>query len=191
MSRVQPQWVALAIVLCAAGACSQASTSQAATDGRDAAAASTPPNTTSDTSKSAVNAKTFCAKQQPAVQPLVKVPLVLFKASDSNSEKEMHMGENDFVDCDFRQQNTQINVSLHDDSDHTLFDDSDEKGYAPLAGFGDKARYSVKGAMGMRWVDVVRDSGACEARLTMDDGQINGDWKQTAGKMCDAAFAAR
>lgn len=178
----------LSVLLGVLAACSNTPGTQAATAVSNGDA--TPGPTKAGDAPTSVNAKAFCAKLQPAVQPLVKAPLSLFKADDSTTD-QMHAGESQYADCDFRQQNTQIDVSLHDDSGHDLFDDPNEKGYAPLSGFGDKARYSVKGAMGMRWVDVVRGSVACEARLTADGDQINGDWKQAAGKMCDAAFAMR
>lgn len=140
----------------------------------------------------AMNGKSYCSKLQPLLQPFVNVKLTLHQADDSTTDS-LQGGDPQYVKCDFQQQNPQVpqvDVSLHDDSDHR-FDDADKKGYAPLAGFGDKARYSVRGAMGMRWVDVVRGSVACEARLTMPDRQINGDWKEAAGKMCEAAFSAR
>jgi hypothetical protein len=135
------------------------------------------------------NATAFCGKLQPKIQSLVTPPLALSRADDSGTDS-LQAGDSQYVDCDFRQQSTQVDVSLHDDSDKR-FDDAAEQGYAALAGFGDRARYSVQGAMGMRWVDVVRGSTACEARLTMEDGKVNGDWRQAAGKMCDAAFASR
>lgn len=138
----------------------------------------------------AIGAAAFCKRLQPKLQPLVKIPLTLFRADDSTTDP-LHAGEAPYVDCDFRRQGAQVDVSLHDDSGHDLFDDPNKPGYAALPRLGDKARYSVKGAMGMVWVDVVRGSLACEARLTADAGQINGDWKQAAGRMCEAAFAAR
>ncbi len=146
------------------------------------------PNTTTAAS-APITAKVFCGKLQPLVQPMVKPSLILSRADDSRSDS-MHAGEAQYVDCDFRQQNTQLDVSLHDDSDKE-FDNATLKGYAALPGFGDRARYSVSGAMGMRWVDVVRGTTACEARITMEDSQINGDWKQAGGKMCEAAFKVR
>jgi len=136
-----------------------------------------------------IPAKAFCGKLQPLIQPLVKPALVLSRADDSQTDPD-HAGEAQYVDCDFRQQNTQLDVSLHDDSDR-IFDNPTEQGYAPLPGVGDKARYSVRGAMGMRWVDVVRSTTACEARLTMEDSQINGDWRQAGGKICETALKLR
>jgi hypothetical protein len=144
---------------------------------------------TANTTAAPRDAKSFCSKLQPLVQPLVKLPLVLSRADDSKSDS-LHAGETQYVDCDFRQKNTQLDVSLHDDSDK-MFDNTAQRGYAALPGFGDKARYSVRGAMGMRWVDVVRGTTACEARFTLEDGQLKGDWKQAGGKMCDAALKAR
>jgi hypothetical protein len=130
----------------------------------------------------------FCAKLQPLVQPLVTPALTLFKASDATTD-DLQAGDAAYVECDFRPPSAQVDVSLHDDSDHR-FDDASEKGYAALPGFGDRARYLARSSE-MRWVDVVHGSIACEARFTMPDSQINGDWKQAAGKACDAALSVR
>ena len=43
----------------------------------------------------------------------MKLPLVLSRADDSRSDS-MHAGEMQYVDCDFRQQNAQLDISLHD-----------------------------------------------------------------------------
>jgi hypothetical protein len=140
-----------------------------------------------DTSATVPIAAGFCAKLQASVQPLVTAPLSSFSVDDSTTD-EMHAGERDYVRCIFRQRDSRIDVSLHDDTDG-LFDDSGKKGYAALSGFGDKARYTV-GRGEMQWVDVVHGSIACETRFAVDARLLNGDWKQVAGKMCEAAFAA-
>jgi hypothetical protein len=181
--------IVVACTMCTTAACSQPASGPAAASGTDAAAASAP-STDGARKTAAIDGKTFCPRLQSAIQRLVNVPPTLHEASDSMTDKMMHMGERNFVDCDFRQRQTQVDISLHDDSDHHLFDDPNEKGYAPLSGFGDRARSAS--AMGEHWVDVVRGSVACEARLGLeDDGQVKGDWKQAAGRMCDAAFAVR
>ncbi|OOG56847.1 hypothetical protein B0E48_12235 [Rhodanobacter sp. C03] len=141
-----------------------------------------------DASATTPIAAAFCAKLQASVQPMVTAPLTSFSIDDSTTD-EMHAGERDYVRCIFRQRDSQIDVSLHDDTDG-LFDDSGKKGYAALSGFGDKARYTV-GREEMQWVDVVHGSIACETRFAVDARLLNGDWKQVAGKMCEAAFAAR
>ena len=166
-------------------ACSNASTQSGATSTASNASAS---QSAAATPAQSPSGAAFCAKLQPLVRPLVKPTLTLFKASDPTTN-ELQAADAAYVECDFRQQDSQIDVSLHDDSDHR-FDDANEKGYAALPGFGDRARYLAR-ISEMRWVDVVRGSVACEARFTMEDGQINSDWKQAAGKMCEAAFSAR
>jgi hypothetical protein len=120
------------------------------------------------------------------VQPLVTPALTLFKASDATTD-DLQAGDAVYVECDFRPPSAQVDISLHDDSDHR-FDDASEKGYAALPGFGSRARYLARSSE-MRWVDVVRGSIACEARFTMPDSQIHGDWKQAAGRACDAALS--
>ncbi len=160
------------------GACTGTSRAQPA-------AASTPAPAAAK--NAAMSGAAFCAKVQPLVQPLVKPALTLFKASDAIANDLP--GDAAYVECDFRPPSAQVDISLHDDSDHR-FDDANEKGYAALPGFAGKARYSVRSGE-MRWVDVIRGSIACEARFTMPDAQINGDWKQAAVKICEAAFSVR
>jgi hypothetical protein len=130
----------------------------------------------------------FCRKLQPLVQAFVKPTIAHFSASD-HTTATAQASDPDFLECDFRPPDAQIDVSLHGDADHQ-FDDPNELGHAPLAGFGDKARHSAQIAE-MRWVDVVRGSIACEARFTIPDSQINGDWKQATGKICETAFSVR
>ncbi len=166
-------------------ACSNASTQSGATGAASTASASPAP---AATPARAPSGATFCGTLQPLVQPLVKPALSLFQASDATTD-DLHRGEPHYVDCDFRFSSGQFDVGLHDDADHQ-FDDATAKGYAPLPGFGDHARYLVK-QQEMRWVDVVRGSTACEARFTMADSQIKGDWKQAAGNACNAALSVR
>ena len=130
----------------------------------------------------------FCGKLQPLVQPLVKPGAYAFRVSDATTN-DLQAGDAAYAECDFRPPSAQVDVSLHDDSDHR-FDDASAKGYAALPGVADKARYTAQNGE-MRWIDVVRGSIACEARFTMPDAQINRDWKQAAAKMCEAAFSAR
>jgi hypothetical protein len=62
---------------------------------------------------------------------------------------------------------------------------------AALAGYGDKARYTVRGSAGQKWLDVVRGKVACEARFALDDNgnPLNRDRKEVGGKLCVAALA--
>ncbi len=173
--------IAVIVVLSLLGACSSTPTAQRS----PGAGASDPSATTASDHQGALSAPAFCAKVQLLVQPFVKPTLTLFRAADSTTD-DLHAGEAHYVDCDFRPAGSQVDVSLHDDADHR-FDDATRDGYAPLPGFGDHARYSTKGGE-MRWVNLVRGSIACEARFTMDDAQINGDWTQAAGKICEAAL---
>ncbi|MGH6739465.1 MAG: hypothetical protein ACREDY_10645 [Bradyrhizobium sp.] len=123
------------------------------------------------------------------MQPLVKPTLVLFAANDSSTDS-LHSGESSYVDCDFRPPGGQVDIGLHEDTDGR-FDDASKPGYAPLAGFGEKGRYITRAQAGMRWVDIVRGKVACEARFVLADAQLNGEWTQVAGRMCEAALAAR
>jgi hypothetical protein len=171
-------FAALAILILSA--CAKTLTGQEAT---------APATTAASASNAAqMSASAYCAKLQPLVQQLVKPALALFKASDPTTN-DLQAGDAAYIECDFRPPSTQVDISLHDDSDHE-FDDAGKQGYAALAGFGDKARYTVENGE-MRWVDVVRRSIACEARFTMKDAEINRDWKQAAGKICEAALSAR
>jgi hypothetical protein len=174
--------LATIVVLLLVGACSATSTAQQTAG----AGASDPATTIASDHAAPGQASAFCAKLQPLVQPFVKPVLTRFRAADGTTD-DLHAGEPHYVDCDFRPAGGQVDVSLHDDSDHR-FDDAAKDGYAALPGFAAPARYTAR-AGEMRWVDLVRGSIACEARFTMDDAQINGDWKQAAGKICEAALA--
>jgi hypothetical protein len=136
------------------------------------------------------HASAFCLSMQSAIQPFVKIPLALFSSDDGTTD-EMHRGEAHYVHCQFRQKdNSMIDIGLHDDTDG-LFDDAAKAGYAALPGYGDKARYTVRGSAGQKWLDVVRGKVACEARFGLDDNgaPLNADWKEVGGKICSAALA--
>ena len=167
-------------------ACADASTQRGATAAASSASAS--PATPAATPARALNGAEFCGTLQPLVQPLVTPTLALFKASDRTSN-DLQSSDASYVECDFRSPNAQVDISLHDDSDQS-FDDANQPGYAPLPGFGGRARYLAR-QQEMRWVDVARGSTACEARFTMKDADIKGDWKQIGGKACDAALSVR
>jgi hypothetical protein len=139
-----------------------------------------------------INGAAFCQAMQPQVQAVIAPKLSLHSSSDSTDE--LHLGETPYVECDFRANSDgnadQITVGLHDATSGTFDFNPQGNHYAPLVGFGDRARYTVQGAMGMRWVDVVKGGAACEVRVALDDSDIKGDWKQVAGNLCNAAFAA-
>lgn len=76
-------------------ACSNTSVTQAA------AATSGEPSSASakaGDSPRSVDAKTYCAKLQPAVQSRVKIPLSLFKADDSRSD-DTYGDDPTYVSC--------------------------------------------------------------------------------------------
>jgi hypothetical protein len=59
-------------------------------------------------------AAAFCSKLQPALQPYIKVPLVLIMADDSTND-EMHAGETQYRHCQFRQADgSMADIGLHD-----------------------------------------------------------------------------
>jgi len=134
-------------------------------------------------------AGSWCTRLLTALAGSVKTPLMLTAISDASTDS-LHTGERHYIDCDFRSQGGQLDLSLHDDEDGA-FDDTAAQGYAPLAGYGERARYSVTGAMGMRWVDVVRGKVACEVRTTFGDERFIGDWKAAAGRICESALVLR
>ena len=140
---------------------------------------------------SAISAKATarCKSIQVELQSYVKIRLDLFAADDASND-ELNAGDTAYLHCQYRQQdNSLIDIGLHDDSDG-LFD-TITKNYAVLPGFGDKARYTVRGSAGQKWLDVVRGKVACEARfgLDKDDSPLIGDWKQVGGKICTDLLA--
>lgn len=135
----------------------------------------------------AANGAAFCANVQPKIQPLIKLPLQLFQADDAKTNADQ-TGDSSYVECDFRPGNFRVNLSLHDNSDKR-FDGTGRQGHDVLTGIADKAWTVDSG--GMRWIDVVRGKLACEARLGLPPSMVQGDWKQVAAKMCEAAFESR
>jgi hypothetical protein len=143
----------------------------------------------SATDSMAPKATAFCKKLQPALQPYIKVPLLLAMADDSTND-EMHVGETQYRHCQFRQADgSMVDIGLHDDSDGR-FDDANRQGYGPLTGSPDRGRYTVRGSAGQKWLDLVRGKTACEARFALDeDGSpLNHDWKEVGAKICAVAF---
>jgi hypothetical protein len=137
----------------------------------------------------APKAAAFCRKLQPALQPYSKIPLVLIMADDSTND-EMHAGETQYRHCQFRQADGSLaDIGLHDNSDGR-FSDAKQQGYGPLTGYADSGRYTVRGAAGQKWLDLVRGGTACEARFALDeDGSpLNHDWKEVGVKICIVAF---
>ncbi len=166
-------------------ACSRQPSGQASGD----PAASTERRTGNSSGRSGpIRGRTYCAALLPTIQGFVTPTLALFAATDSTDP--LHLGETPYVECDFRQNGRQLVVGLHDATSGNFTFNAQDSNYAPLAGFGDRARYTTRGAMGMRWADVVKGNAACEVRLTLADSDIKGDWKQAAGNLCTAAFAA-
>ncbi len=137
----------------------------------------------------APKAAAFCRKLQPALQPYIKVPLLLAMADDSTND-EMHAGETQYRHCQFRQADgSMVDIGLHDDSDGSV-DNANQQGYEPLTGSADRERYTVRGSAGQKWLDLVRGKTACEARFALDeDGSpLNHDWKEVGAKICAVAF---
>ncbi len=109
----------------------------------------------------AASGAAFCAKVQPKIQPLIKLPLQLFQADDAKTNANQ-TGDSSYVECDFRLGSFRVDVSLEDNSDKR-FDGTGRQGHQELSGIADKD-WSVDSG-GMRWIDVVRGKLACEARL--------------------------
>jgi hypothetical protein len=138
-------------------------------------------------SASATDPKKFCAALLPQVQALIKLPLTVKSADDSHTDN-MHTGDDGYLSCVNGNGDYRATVTMSNDPDK-VFTSAPKKGYEALAGFGDVARSSHSG---FQWVDVMKGSTFCEAIVTIDDKDIvSGDWKQTGGKMCMAAFALR
>jgi hypothetical protein len=153
----------------------------------DAASASSDSAPASSTaSKPRVSAAKFCPALMPKVQSLVKVSLTIIQANDETND-DLHTGEDGYVSCTYGQpdQGYRITTGMHA-GDVSHYEGTTEKGFTALPGFGDKARaYEAS----LRWVDVVKGSTACETILTVaDESLTEADWKQVAGKMCNAAF---
>lgn len=164
-------------------ACSQAASGPAAPTPGSSAADSTQTVTTPATAAgTAGGANTICAKLLPRIQPMIKPTLTLVEAQDKKSGG---------VSCSYGNGNNRFTVRL-DDARNPL-DQRELRTFTPLTGFGDKAVTSdEKGGNYMHWVDVVRGDTLCQAILGLDSEKlVNGDWPQAAGRMCEAALAAR
>ncbi|MGH7648452.1 MAG: hypothetical protein ACREND_10070, partial [Gemmatimonadaceae bacterium] len=131
-----------------------------------------------------VSAAKFCPALMPKVQSLVKVSLSIIQANDETND-ELHTGDAGYVSCTYGRQDQgyRITTGMHA-GDVSHYEGTTEKGFTALPGFGDNARaYDAS----IRWVDVVKGSTACETILTVaDESLTEPDWKQVAGKMCNA-----
>ena len=122
----------------------------------------------------------YCAGLLPAVQALVKTPLVVKSADDASSDV-MHTGEPGYVACVFSSGAYQVSIILSDDPEKR-FTDASRKSYVALPGFGDVAR-AHKGSM--TWVDVMKGSHFCEAiDVLPDEALVDADWTHGAAKIC-------
>lgn len=148
----------------------------------DADAASTPAS--SAASGPGVSAAKFCPALLPKVQSFVKVPLTTVQANDETND-DLHRGDDGYVSCTYGNDVYRVTITMNA-GDVSKYEGTNQQGFVPLAGFGDKAR-AYDGTV--RWVDVVKRSTACETILSVADKDLTeSDWKQVAGKMCNAAF---
>jgi hypothetical protein len=171
---------ALMAAIFSAAKCGDASAAPASRSDADASPAST-----ATTSTSSVDPKKFCATLLPQIQTLIKIPLTVVSADDSHSDN-MHMGEQGYLSCVNGSGDYRATIIMSGDPGKK-FTSEPKKGYDPLTGFGDIARSSHSG---YQWVDVMKGDTFCEAIVTIADKDLaSGDWKQTGGKMCMAAFA--
>lgn len=172
---------AFVVVVSLAARCGSSTDAAAAAPDSSAQA----PRTSGESSHAASDPKAFCAALLTAIQPLVKVPLTVQSAHDAHND-DMHTGEPGFAQCVFKHGQAGVTLTL---SDEKSFDATPDKGFSALPGFGDKAR-AYDGSM--EWVDVMKGKSFCEAIVVLPPEQItDGDWKQTGGKMCVAAYAGR
>ena len=126
-----------------------------------------------------------CASLQSSVQALVKIPLKIKTADDATTD-DLHKGEAGYYSCVFAAASGyQVTVIL---SDEKSFTDAKEKGYQPLAGFGDRARFAPGS---IHFVDVMKGKTFCEVLVGMPDDQFTEDWTHASGKICVAAFGVR
>lgn len=126
-----------------------------------------------------------CASLQPSVQALVKVPIKIKSAEDGTTD-DLHKDEAGYYSCTFAVGSSyQLTVIL---SDEKSFTDAKEKGYQPLAGFGDRARFA-NGSI--HFVDVMKGKTFCEVLVSMPDDQYVEEWTHASGKICTAAFTVR
>ena len=137
MSRLQPRWIALAIALCASAACSQTSTSPAATDGSDPVAASAPaPDDAPGNGPAPLDCKIFAAGD---VASIFTAPITVSHDSIRNGCT--------FATADVGSLN--INTGSYDDGNFSLpWDDvtksTDSANFQPLRGVGDQAFFRKK-----------------------------------------------
>lgn len=177
-----PCFVIMATLAAKCGGDASAAGSDDASGGTAVAAASGGSSTASSS-----DPKKFCAALLPQVQALIKIPLTVLSADDSHTDN-MHTGEDGYVNCVNGSGGYRATVIMSNDPDKA-FTSALKKGYEALPGFGDVARSSHSA---YQWVDVMKGKTFCEAIVTIDDKDIvAGDWKQTGGKMCMAAFALR
>ena len=175
--------IALTSLLFALAACSNVS-------GTPAAAADAPgaPGKANDPTRS-VDAKTWCAKLQPAVQSKVKIPLSLFKADDSRTE-DAYADDPTYVSCIFDSNGKRVTVIARAAGD--MMERDKRNGLEPISGYGDQAFYSGEKGGQLHWVDVVRGSDSCEALLGLEAGDLaSGNFSKGGGEICVAALAAR
>jgi hypothetical protein len=138
---------------------------------------------------SPVDAKVYCVKLQPAVQPLVKIPLSLFKAEDSGTDA-MNADDPTYLSCIFDSNGKRVTVILRAAGD--LIEHDERNGLTPLSGYGGPAFYSGEKGGGLHWVDVVHGGDSCEALLGVEAGDLaGGDFSKTGGEICKAALAAQ
>jgi hypothetical protein len=143
------------------------------------------PSTTSGSSAGTVDPKKFCATLLPQIQALIKLPLTVMSADDSHSDV-MHTGDQGYVSCVNGNGDYRATIIMSSDP-AKKFTSEVKKGFEALPGFGDVARAAHSG---FQWVDVMKGDTFCEAIVTIQDSDLKaGDWKQTGGKMCMAAFA--
>ena len=128
----------------------------------------------------------LCGEVRPAVQALVKSPLTIKSADDATTD-DLHTGEAGYFSCTFSAASGAFLTVILSDDPEKAFLEAQQKGYQPLAGFGDRARVA-NGSI--RFVDVMKGKTFCEVLVGMPEDQFVGtDWTHAAGKMCVAAIA--
>lgn len=171
---------AFLVAVALAAKCGDASAAAPAQSANDVS-----PAQSTSASAAALDPKKFCASLLPQIQALFKIPLTLMSADDSHSD-DMHTGEAGYVSCVNGNGGYRATVIMSSDP-QKKFTSELKKGYEALPGFGDVARSAHSS---YQWVDVMKGSTFCEGIVTIDDKDLaSGDWKQTGGKMCTAAFA--
>ena len=156
-------------------------------DSADAASASSnSPSADASASGPKVSAARFCPALLAKIQAYVKVPWGIVQANDETND-ELHTADDGYVSCTYGHEGEgyRITTGMHA-GDVGAYEGTSQKGFSSLAGFGDQARaYEAS----LRWIDVVKGSTACETILDVPNESLTeSDWKQVAGKMCNAAF---